>query len=86
MDQVGVANVYSLFPGRETDSIRSSESICHNANVARGRIKAVYMLGKLGFGPEPLFVAVYRVCEPDRSVRVNDNVIGRIEGAGVVLV
>ncbi len=86
VDQVRVANVQRFFPGRETDSIRSAESIRHNANVARARIEAVYMLGELWFRPKASFVAVDWVCEPNRSVRVNDDVIGRIKGARVIIV
>lgn len=86
VDQVRVANIDRFLPGRETDSIRSAESIRDNANVARARIEAVYMLGELWFGPKALFVAVGRVCEPNRSVRVDDDVVGRIKRARVIIV
>lgn len=86
VNEVGVANIYRFFPGGETDSIRSAESICHNTNVARSRIESIYMLGQLGFRSKALFVAVDWVREPNRSIRVNDDVIGRIEGARMIIV
>lgn len=86
VDQVRVANIDRFFPWGETDSIRSAESIRHNANVARARIEAVYMLGQLRFRSKASFVAVDWICEPNCSVRVDDDVTGRIKGARVKIV
>lgn len=86
VDDVRVGDVARFFIGREADAVRSAEAVGHDPDVAGGRVEAVDVLGKLGFGAEALLVAVDGVCEPDGAVGVDDDVVGGVEGAAVVVV
>ncbi len=86
MEEVGVGDVDGLFGRGEGDAVGAAEAVGDNANVARRRVKAVDLLRELGFWAEALLVAVDRVGEPDAPVRVDDDVVGRVEGARMVVV
>lgn len=79
MDLVCVGDVGIVFGWGEADAIGATEAVSHDANVARRWVKAVHLLGKLGFGPEALLVAIDGVGEPDGTVRVYDHVVWRVE-------
>lgn len=81
MNQVCVGNVDGFFGGREADAIGAPKAVCHHTNVTSGGIKAVDQLWELRFRPKPLLVAIDGVGEPDGAVRMDDDVIWRIERA-----
>ena len=86
VDGIGVSYVEGRFVRGESYAVWSAERVGYGADVASGGIEAVDELGELGFRAETLFVAVNGVGEPDGAVRVDDDVIGRVEGAGMVIV
>lgn len=86
MDQVRVSNIGGVFVWGEADAVGATEAVSHDTNVARRRIKAVHLLGKLGFGPEALLVAIDGVGEPDGAIRVYDNVVWGVERPRVIVV
>lgn len=86
MDGIGVRDVEGGFVGGESNAVGSAERVGYGADVAGGRVEAVDELGELGFWSEALFVAVDGVGEPDGAVGVDDDVVGGVEGAGVVIV
>ncbi len=86
VDAIGVGDVEGVFVGGESDAVWAAEVVGDGADVACGRVEAVDELGELGFGPEALLVAVDGVGEPDGAVGVDDDVVGGVEGAGVVVV
>ena len=86
VDGIGVGDVDGIFVGGESYAIWSSERVCDGADVACSRVEAVDKLGELGFRAEALFVAVDGVGEPDGAVGVDGDVVGGVEGAGVVVV
>lgn len=75
MDEVRVGDVDNVFGWGEADTVRTTEAVRHDTNVARRRVKAVHLLGKLGFRPEALLVAINGVGEPDGAIRVYDHVV-----------
>lgn len=83
---VGVADVDGVLVRREGQARRSPEPVRHRPDVARGRVEAVDELRQLGLGAEAALVAIDGVGEPDGSVGVDDDVVGAVEGAGVVVV
>ena len=86
VDEVRIRYVDGGLVRGESNSIRSSETVRYNPDITCRWIKAVHQLRKLRFRPKALLVAVYGICEPDRAVGMDDDVIGGIEGAGVVVV
>lgn len=86
MDSVRVRNVNGLLVRREADAIGPPEAIRDNADIAGRGHEAVNVLRQLGLRTETLLVAVYGVCEPDRTVGVNNDVIGGVERPGIVIV
>lgn len=86
VDEVRVGDVDGFFRGGKADAVGPTKAVGHDADVARFRHKAVDVLGELGFGPEALFVAVDGIGEPHGAVRGDDDVVGGIEGARVVVV
>jgi hypothetical protein len=86
VDEVRVGDVDGFFRWGEADAVGSAEPVGHDADVASFGHEAVDVLGELGFGPEALFVAVDGVGEPDGAVRGDDDVVGGVEGARVVVV
>ncbi len=86
VDEVRVGDVHGFFRRGKADAVRPTKAVGHDADVARFGHEAVDVLGELGFGPEALFVAVDGVGEPDGAVRGDDDVVGGVEGARVVVV
>ena len=86
VDAIGVSDVEGVKVGREGDAVGAAEAVCDGADVACQGVEAVDELGELRFGPEALLVAVDGVGEPDGAVVVDDDVVGGVEGAGVVVV
>ena len=86
MDEVCIGDVDGFFGRGEADAVWPAEPIGHDADIACFGVVAVDLLRELWFGPEALLVAVNGVGKPDGAVRVDDDVIGGIEGAGVVVV
>ena len=86
VDEVRVRDVECVLIRGETQPVRAAKAIGHDANVTCRRIEAVDVLRQLGFGPEALLVAIDGVGEPDGAVRVDDDVVGGVEGPGVVVV
>ena len=86
MDEVGVGDVNRFLGRGEADAVWSAKAVGHDADIACSGHEAVDLLGQLWFGPEALLVAVDGVGEPDGAVGVNDDIVGGVEGAGVVVV
>ena len=86
VDVIRVGDVDGVFGGGKGDAVRSAEAVGHDADVAGRRVETVHLLRELGFRSEALLVAVDGVGEPDCAVGVDDDVVGRIEGAAVVVV
>ena len=86
MDLVRVGDVNGFLARGKADAVGAAEAVSHGTDVAGGGIEAIDELGELGLGPEALFVAVDGVGEPDAAVRVDDDVIGGIEGSVVVVI
>lgn len=86
VDDVRVGDVACFLVGCEADAVRPTEAVSHDPDVAGGRVEAVDVLRELGFRAEALLVAVDRVGEPDGTVRVDDDVVGGVERAAVVVV
>ena len=66
--------------------IRSSKTVGHNPDIASRRVEAVDVLRQLGFRTETLLVAINGVCEPNGSVGVDNNVVGGVERAAMIVV
>jgi len=86
VDIVRVGYVDCVFVGGEGDAVGAAEAICDDADVAGGGIETVDELRELRFRAETLLVAVDGVCEPNGAVGMDDDVVGGVEGAGVVVV
>lgn len=86
VDDVRVGDVACFLVGCEADAVRPAEAVGHDPDVAGGRIEAVDVLRELGFRPEALLVAIDGVGEPDGTVGVDDDVVGGVERAAVVVV
>ena len=86
MDVVRVRDVAGVFVRREADAVGTAESIRHDTDIPRRGVESVDQLRQLRFRPETLVVAVDRVREPDGAVGMHDDVVGGVEGAGVVVV
>ena len=86
MDEIRVGDVHGVFGGRKTDAVGSAEAIGHHADVTRRRVEAVDVLRELRFRPKPLFVAVDGVGEPEGTIRMDHDIVGRIERPCVIVV
>lgn len=86
VDVVRVSDVERVFVRSKGDAVGAAEAVGDDADVTRARVEAVDVLGQLRLGPEALLVAVDGVGEPDAAVRVDDDVVGRVEGSAVVVV
>lgn len=86
VDEVRVGDVDGGFVRGEGDAVGAAEAVGDDADVAAGGVEAVHVLGELRFGAEALLVAVDGVGEPDGAVGVDDDVVGGVEGPGVVVV
>ena len=81
VNEVSVGDVDSGFIWRETDPIWPTETVRYHSYIACAGVKAVNELRELWFGSETLFIAVDWVREPDGAIRVDSDVIWRIERA-----
>ena len=86
VNEVRVGNVDDFLGWGKADAVWSAEAVRHDADIARFRDEAVDVLRELWFGPEALLVAVDGVGEPDGAVRMDDDVVGGVEGARVEIV
>ena len=86
VDEIRIGDIEGILIGGESDTIGSPEPISYDSDVTGRRVEAVDLLGQLWFRTETLLEAVDRVGEPDTAVRVDDDVVGGVEGAGVVVV
>ena len=86
MDVVRVGDVARHLIWTETYAIRPPKAIGYDADIAGVGVEAVHVLRQLRFGSEALLVAVDGVCEPDGAIGVDDDVVGGVERAGVVVV
>lgn len=81
MDEISVGDVDSGFVWRETDAVWPAKTVRYHSDITCARIKAINKLRKLWFGPETLLIAVNWVRKPNGAVRVDDDVVGGVEGA-----
>lgn len=86
MYQVRISHIQRFLIRSERDAIGTTEPVRDDADIARGGVEAVDVLGELRFRPKPLLVAVDGVGEPNRAVGMHDDVVGGVEGAAVVVV
>lgn len=86
VNKVRVRDIKCSLIRRKAQPVRSPEPIGHDTDIARRGIEPIYMLRELWFGPKPLFIAVNGIGEPDRAVRMDDDVVGGVEGPAVVVV
>ena len=86
VDEVGVGDVDDVFDGGEAYAVGTAKPVRYDPNVACGGIEAVHQLRELRFRPKALLIAINRVRKPNGAVRMHDDVIGRIERAGVVII
>lgn len=86
VDEVRVGDVEGVLGGGEANAVGAAKAIGHDADIAGAGVEAVDVLGQLGFGAEALLVAVDGVGEPDGAVGVDGDVVGGVEGPGVVVV
>ena len=75
MNEIGVGYVNCRFVGGKANSVGSSKAICNDSDIACRWVEAVDELGEYRSRTETLFVAVYRVGEPDGTVRVDDDIV-----------
>ena len=83
--KVRVGDVHRFLTRRETDAVRPAEAVGHDADVATPGLEAVDLLRQLRWRPEALLVAVDGIGEPEAAVRVDDDVVGRVERATVIV-
>ena len=81
VDEIGVGDVDCGFVWRETDAVRPAKPVRYHPDVTCAGVKAVNELRKLRFGSEALLIAIDWIREPDGAVRVDDDVVGGVEGA-----
>lgn len=86
VDKIRVRDIYDLLARREADAVGAAEAVGHDTDVAAAGVEAVDLLRQLRGRAEALLVAVDGVGEPEAAVRVDDDVVGRVEGAAVVVV
>jgi hypothetical protein len=86
VDEIRVGDVEGVLARGEADTVGAAEAVGDGADVTGAGVEAVDVLGQLGFGAEALLVAVDGVGEPDGAVGVDDDVVGGVEGPGVVVV
>ena len=81
VNEVSIGDVDRGLIRRETNAVWSAKTVRYYSDIACAGVKAVDKLRELWFGPEPLLITVDWIRKPDRAVRVDNNVIGGIEGA-----
>ena len=81
VNEISIGDVDRGLIRRETDAIWSAKTVRYYSDIACAGIKAVDKLRELWFGPETLLIPVDWIRKPDRAVRMDNNVIGGIEGA-----
>lgn len=81
VNEISIRDVDRGLVWRETDAVWSAKTIRYYSDIACAGVKAVDKLRELWFGPETLLITVDWIRKPDRAVRVDNNVIGGIEGA-----
>lgn len=86
VDGVRVGDVKGLFVWRKCYTIWAAKTVCYGPNVACRWHKAVDVLGKTRFGPKSLLIAINGICEPNRAVGVDHNVIRRVERTRMIVV
>ena len=60
-----------------------AKASCHHTHTTIGRIKAIHLAWKCWLGSETLLVAIGRIREPDRAVRMKDHIIRGIEPSSI---
>ena len=83
---IRIGNINSVLTRRKADTIRPSESIRHHPHVPRLGLKPVDLTRQLRLIPETLLIAIDRVREPDRPVRVHYDIVDRVEQSAVIAV
>lgn len=83
MNPIRIRDVARPLIRAEANPIRPPEPVRHRPNPPRRRVEAVDLVRQLGRRADALFSAVRGVGEPDAAVRVDDDVVGGVEGAGV---
>ena len=88
LNSVRIRDIRRLLIRRKANPIRLPEPIRHNPNIARPGlgVVAVHLTRQFRQRPEGLLEAITRVREPDRAIRMDDDVIDGIEPAPVVIV
>ena len=81
VNEISIGDIDRGLVWRETDAVWSTKTVRYYPDIACAGIEAVDKLRELWSGPETLLIAVYWIRKPDRAVRVDNNVIGGIEGA-----
>lgn len=67
----------------KANPIRPPKPISHRPDPPRRGVESVDLIRQLRRRADALFSPVEGVCEPDAAVRVDDDVVGGVEGAGV---
>lgn len=86
VEQIRVGDVDGVFLGGEADAVRAAEAVGHHPDVPRRRVEAVDLLWQLGFGPEPLLIAIDGVGEPDGAIRGDHDVARGVKGPRMIVV
>ena len=89
VDAPGIGDVEARFIRTEGKAVRAVEIGQHGADMARMRIDAVDIAGQRLLAARALVIrsdAVVRIGEPDRTVRGDDDVVGRVQRLAIVTV
>ena len=81
VNEISIGDIDRGLIWRETDAVWSAKTVRYYSDIACAGVKAIDKLRELWFGPETLLITVDWIRKPDRAVRVDNNVIGGIEGA-----
>lgn len=81
MYPVRVRDIADLLVWAKTNPIRPPKAICNHPDATSAWLESIDLVWQLRRRPNALLRTVDGICEPDAPVRVNDNVIGRVEGS-----
>jgi hypothetical protein len=79
MYPLSIGDIHNFFVWTKADSIRPTKPVRYGANPTCGGIVAIDLIWQSRAGPDALFPAVNWIREPDRAIRVYDDVVGRVE-------
>jgi hypothetical protein len=79
VNPVRVSNIQRLLVRRKAKPIRTPEPICNSSHIARSQIEAIDVGAKLRLRSKALLEAIYRIGEPDATVRMYNHIVERTE-------